>query len=275
MDRFDWLELREPEAGTPAAEPALSVQPHDGLSFYQAARELRQAGHFRPAVQFYEKAVGFQPHHYIAWVELVDTLVRARQYAAAAERSAYAVDTFRQARVLYAARALVLLHTGKPNEAEGYVRVALEDERPSWYAKCVEAELWLRRTPAQRKRVLQCLETAVDWTDAPWEPHFLGGWMLLDAHLPTLAAAHFAESCHWNPAAPITWLCLGDCFREVRLYDQALFYYDRALELEPTHPVAQRRRESCDRLVYGLMRLFDARTLRERWRKRYEKYESN
>lgn len=266
VDRFDWLEL-EATAGT---TEVLARPPQDAPGFFRVAQSMREAGHFRSAVQLYERAVGLQPHHYDAWVELIDTLVRARQLDAAEAHAVYALDTFRQVRVLYASRALVLLHRGKPNEAEQHVQIALEGDRPSWYAKCVEAEMWLRRTPEARRRVLQCLATAVTWTDTPWAPHFLGGWMLLDAGLPTLAAAHFAEACHWNPRAPLTWLCLGDCFRDLRLYDQALFYYERALELEPAHPVALRRKKQYGRRIYGLMRLFDAPTLRERWRRRYE-----
>ncbi len=123
---------------------------------------------------------------------------------------------------------------------------------------------------SQRKQALACLEDAVSWADPAWEAHFAAGWMLLDAELPTLAAGHFAEAGHAKPYASIAWLCLGDCFRALRLYDQALFYYQRVTELEPTHDLALKRQKECSPKLFGLMRVFNRNALRKRWNERSE-----
>ena len=82
MDRFDWIEL-EGGAQAPAPSPAKRetafrrVQPHDGPSYASAAREMRAAGHWSTAAEYFRKAVGFDDHDYAAWTGLVDSLVRA------------------------------------------------------------------------------------------------------------------------------------------------------------------------------------------------------
>ena len=273
MDRFDWIEIDKGAVAEPEAGLQLKVRPYDGASYYRAARQMREAAHFRPAVDFYRKAVGFQPHHYTGWVELVDTLLRARQRDSADEVSQQALDAFRQVRVLYASRALVLGYRGEYREARRHLEVSLDCEDPPWYAKCVEAELLIRQDSNNRPRALACLEDAADWADSGWDAHFIGGWMLLDAGFPALAAGYFAEAAHWNAAAPVGWLCLGDCFRELRLYEQALFYYQRVTELEPAHDLALKRQKACSPKLFGLLRVFNRNRLRKRWNERFERIE--
>jgi tetratricopeptide (TPR) repeat protein len=272
VDRFDWLEFDSKAPQSRTHETIERTKPDDGPSFLRAANEMREAGYFKDAVAFYEKAIGHDPHVYSAWSHLVDTLVRGGQHDTALKRIDSGLEAFKNVRAFYAPKALVLAHLGKTHEAEQYLNVALEAEEPSWYTKSVEAELWLRRNPGLRDRYLDAIDAAIEFAgDARWEAHFLAGWMLLDAEKWTLAAGHLTEACHWNPRAAITWLRLGDCFRALRLYDQATFYYDRALELEPSHPLAQRRRKTTSKWIYGLMSLFDRRSLRQRWQQRYEK----
>jgi tetratricopeptide (TPR) repeat protein len=89
------------------------------------------------------------------------------------------------------------------------------------------------------------LPTAAEREEDRWEPYFVGGCVLLDAGYPALAAGYFSETAHYNPRAVIGWICLGDCFQSLKLYDQALFYYQQATELEPTHEVALARQHNC------------------------------
>jgi tetratricopeptide (TPR) repeat protein len=270
VDRFDWLELESPGSASPAAElPA--DEPLDGPTFYRAARRMREAGHFRAASTFYEKVTSLDPHHYRAWVEWIDTLVRARQLEAAGLRSEQAQEMFRRVRSIYAARGLVLLHDGRLREALNHITVGLEGEEDTWYAKCIRAEFELRRDVGASQEALLWLDRGTDTAAPPWEGYFIGGWMLLDAQLPTLAASYFAEAGHRHPRAPLSWLCLGDCFAALRMYDQALFYYRRVLELEPTHEVAIERQKRVAPKLFGLMRGFRKEDLRERWNREFRK----
>ena len=275
MDRFDWLELTPVPAeagGLPAGQVAAPmVRPHDGPSFYRAARRMRQAGHFRAAAEYYGQAVALDEHQHGAWLELIDTLVRARHYADAAERADYALDRFRRVRSLYAARGLVRLHQHKPVPALEDITIALEGQDAAWYGRCIRAEWILHRDVNARAEALRWLEDAADAAPKEWEPYFLGGWMLLDAQLPTLAAAYFGEAAHQHPTAPLNWLCLGDCFRDLRLYEQALFYYQRVLELEPTHELALARQKECSPRLFGLMRGIGQRKLHEKWKANFDR----
>ena len=268
MDRFDWLEVGE----QPKPEGApVSWVPNDGYECLKAARSMRASGHFGAAASYYERAVALEEHLYWAWVEWVDTLVRANQLKAAEATAAKAVDLYRQTRPLYAASALALVHTGRLKEARYQSDISLDEPEPSWYAQCARAELWLMENKHDRKRVRAYIDRSIEGAESPWEPCFLGGWMFLDAGFAALAAGYFAEAGHYNPHAPIVWLCLGDCFHELRLYDQAVFYYQKVTELESTHDLALKRQKLSKPKLFGLMRLFRKRDLQARWNQEYEK----
>ena len=273
MDRFDWLEFDSTsDASTKNAPDApLRAMPADGPSFYRAAREMRQAGHFRAAADFYRRSVGFDDHHYAAWVELIDTLVRAKRTEDADKTSEEILASYQQVRPLYAARALALAHLGRFDEAFPLAQVGIEDGDRSWYARCVYGELALRADPKQRTEAVSHFEQALDLANGDWEAAFLAGWALLDANLPVLAAGFLAEACHLHPRAPIGWLCLGDAFRDLKLYDQAVFYYHRVTELEPTNEIALERQKKTALMIFGLLKALRPQSLQRRWRKEIEK----
>ena len=271
MDRFDWLEL---DGGSREAKPSrepLREQPHNAATFYAAGRALRESGHFDAAAAYFEKAVGLDDHHYAARLGYIDSLVRARKIDEADAASAKALDAYRQVRPFYAARVVVLAHRGRAAEAWPLSDVSITDSGRSPYAWCARAELLLKQDPDSREDALSILGQAIDAAEHRWEPYFLGGWMLLDAKLPVLAAGYFAEAAHHAPHTPASWLFLGDCFRELRLYEQALFYYQRVIELEPTHEIALERQKHCGPFLYGLMKAFRREDLERRWKEEFER----
>jgi tetratricopeptide (TPR) repeat protein len=271
MDRFDWLELDRAAAAESGERFHPRREPHDAPSFYRAGREMREHGYFKTAATFYEKAIGFNDQHYDAWVELVDTLVRIKDLSRADAISKEAVDNYRLVRPLYAARALVLAHLGNFQEARHHSRIGVDPEKPSWYAFCTHAEIILKEDPERRLEALEIYEQAMDCAESLWEPPFLAGWALLEAGFPALSAGMFAEAAHHNPRAPICWLGLGDSFRALRMYDQALFYYQRVTEIEPRHEAALERQRKCTGLPFGLMGVFNNRLLSGRWKKKFQK----
>ncbi len=274
MDRFDWIEFDSFPSNTfketaPTQDPKDHAPPNDAPSYYRAARRMREAGFFEQAAQLYAKSVGFNEHDYSARVEWMDTLLRAGQLDAAEKESAAALDNYRKVRLFYASRALVLVHRGACREALPLSDVSLEG-RPSWYARCVRAELLLRQSLGNRAAALTHLEEAVDLAGWEWEPRFLGGAILAGAGWPVLAAAYFAEAVHVRPKAAAGLLGLGDCFYDLRLYDQAMFYYRKVTEAEPKHELALERQKRGTPLLYGLVRVFEERRLRDRWKRAYE-----
>lgn len=269
MDRFDWLELDKVEA--PAHSHEALKQPSDAPSYFRAGEAMYQSGHFRAASDYYRKAVGHDARQYLARVYLIDTLLRAKRIEDADAASEEAIDAFRQVRVFYASRALVLVHQGRFKEARPLSDVSMEGDDTGWYARCVRGEMVLLSQPDERLHAAALFEEAADRTDHPWRAHFIGGWAMLEAQFPALAAGFFAEAARWNPRAPLCWLCLGDTFRSLRLYEQAQFYYQCAAELEPTNELALERQKAVSSLVYGLMRLFRPENVRRRWKKEFEK----
>lgn len=271
MDRFDWLELEKAAAVESAGRYAPRQAPSDAASYYRAGREMREHGYFKSAVDYYEKAIGLNDQHYDAWIELIDTLVRISDLERAEARSREALDTYRLVRPFYASRALVMAHFGDFDEAYRHARVGVESQRPSWYAYCILAEVNLRQDVEKRLEALSLYEKALERAERPWEAAFLGGWALLEAQLPALAAGLFAEAAHHNPRAPICWLGLGDCFKALGLYDQALFYYQRVTEIEPRHEAALERQRKCASLPYGLLGALERRLMQGRWKRNFQK----
>jgi len=272
VDRFDWLEL---DASTVrdgmAAGPTPLREPHDGPTFLRAARHMRYAGHFKAAARYYERALGFDAQLFDAWVGLVDTLVRARQLDAADAKSIDALETFKQVRALYAARALVLSHQGKDTEAWPLVQVAIEGGSPSWYGHCILGEVYLRMDKRHAGAALDAFDAATRIEANPWEAYFHAGWAWLDQGMATYAAVYFSEAAHLNPRAPLCWLCLGDAFKALRLYDQAQFYYQRVTELEPTNELALDRQRGAAKLLYNLYGFLQRGRMQSLWKARWEK----
>ncbi len=266
--RFSWIEPSR-DAKDYRQVTGLAAPPRDGDGFHQAAERMRRAGHFVAAAEYYERALGFDPHRYEAGAALVDCLVRGGELARADRKSHELLDAFRQVRPYYAARAVVLAHRGDAEQALPLAAVAIEGE-PSWYGHCAQAEVLLKWDLSYRQDALNEIGKGIDAAPTSWDPYFVGGCIVLE-HWPALAVGYFAEAAHCDPSVPVSWLCLGDCFFALRLHDQALFYYQTVLDLEATHEVALERQRRCQRASLKMMRFFRPDKLRERWEKHIEK----
>mgnify|MGYP002682402214 CR=1 FL=1 len=64
----------------------------------------------------------------------------------------------------------------------------------------------------------------------------------------------------------VMFILLETHFRALRLYDQAIFYYQCAQELEPNSELSIARQKECGKLSFGLMRIFSRHKLRDRWK---------
>jgi len=268
MDRFDWIELEY--VPRPPSEPAERVAPHDAPSFYRAAEDMYRSGHFRAAITYYRHAIGRDHRHYDAWTHLIDTLIRAGQLSEADTTSAQAIDEFGRMRPLYAARALALGHLRKWKDAWEFSSISLDTRTASWYAHVVRGELLLLENRATPYEALGAFEAALSASDHAWRAALLSGWALLDADLPHMAAAMFAEAARYEPTTPLIWICMGDCFHRLRLYEHAMFYYECAAKLDPKNDLVLRRRKWTSRFVYGLMRVFRRENVRKRWEREYQ-----
>lgn len=269
MGGYEHLEFDYVAAGGESGADQM-IAPKDGPSFYRAARRLQRAGYLDSAAQYYQHAVGFNEHHYQAWVEWIDTLVRAGRIDEANAQSKQALDVYRKVRIFYASRALTLAHRQDFQEALTLVGVAIEGKN-AWYARCVEAELFLLMPVKQSEQALACLNKAIDLCEDRWDPCYLGGRMLLDAGLAVWAAGLFSEAVHADTRAAAGWLGLGACFERFRLYDQALFYYRKVIELNPRHDLALEGQRRCAPKLFGLTRVFRKDTLRRRWNREYDR----
>jgi hypothetical protein len=241
MDNLDWLEFSPRKDGTLPPKPGGA--PTDAAGFALEARRLRRAGHFHAAAMHYAQSVGLQEHQFSVWAALIDCLIRAGRTQEADAKSREVLDAFRKVRELYASRALALVYAGQLEAARPLLDVALEGNRPHWYASVVRGEFILRETPKRVRTAVDAFEQAIALAEDGWEPCFLGGWVLLRAGCAAPAAGFFAEAVHQDPKAAASLIGLGDAFRALRLYDQAAFYCG-ALCDEGHDPVVESPRRS-------------------------------
>ena len=266
MSGFDHLEFSGPD--DPRTAPAQA--PSGAHDAYRAARRMREAGHFQSAATLYQRAIGFEERRYAAWIELVDCLVRGGDLDGAEHKASEALENYKQVRAFYAARALTLAHKGAIHAAWPLSDVSLEGG-PDAYAMAVRAELLLRQSPANHKPALELLAEALRIAEAPWDVCFAAGSMLLAANQAPLAAGYFSEAVHVKPRAAAALIGLGDCFFRLRLYDQALFYYQQVTRMQPRHETALNRQRECAPKTFGLLRVFRRNDLQHIWNKRFER----
>lgn len=268
MDEFDYLEFDS--WSTPRPEAEKSTAPAK-LSPSERGRRCRQRGDFYEAAQWFESAVQLNDHDFGARVMRVDSLVRAGMVDEADRASAVNLKKFGRVREHYGSRALVLAHLGQFAEARRHCTVALEGDKHSAYAHCVRGELTLLEDAGDFENAMRWFEQAVDFAEDRWEANVVAGTALLRADLPMLAAPFFAEAGHFAPLAAYSWVGLGDCFAELRLYDQALFYYRRVLQVDPSNAAAMAREKKYAGGVYGLMKALYRPNLMRRWNEAYDK----
>ncbi|GMW00749.1 MAG: hypothetical protein AMXMBFR84_18860 [Candidatus Hydrogenedentota bacterium] len=267
MDRFDWLEFDEKGSKRIPNISVATALPTDGPGCYKIGRQMRNAGYFKDAAAYFQKSIGYDEHNHAAWVERIDSLVRANALAEANVVSEQALSAYRKVRALYASRALVLGHMGHFEEAQNLSQISIEPPENLWYARCVRGELHLLEDVDRRFEAVQWFDEALRVSNDRWEPALLAGWALLNAGLSTWAAAYFAESAHLNARVPISWLYLGDTFASLRLYEPAAFYYNRALELDPGNEPAKERLSRVKSRFFGLFNAFIPENLQKRWQR--------
>jgi tetratricopeptide (TPR) repeat protein len=232
---------------------------------------MRLSGYLTESLRYYERALGFDDRLYDARVELVDALVRLGRRTDAESHSQVGIDNYKLVRPFYASRALVLGYFGSLEEAFRFSDTSVGGGDRNWYSRCVRAELFLRIDPAYRPQAMELFREAVALAEEMWAPALHAGLVLLEHGAPALAAAFLTEAAHQNPRAALCWLKLGDCFRDLRFYEQAEFYYGRVAEVEPANSQGLERISECGRNRFGLLRGLFPAPLRDRWEKAFER----
>ena len=272
MDLFGHLDIEVPR-GT-GLDPIVADQfRNEAASFHRSGLNLLQRGHVGQAAEMLERALGFREHDFQLWRDAIDMLVRAGRLERAEARSQEALQNYRQTAPLFASHALVFARQERYGDALGHVQVVFDHAHRDahWYAHAIRGEILLRQDKSNRSDAIECFDSAMDAMPNPWRAALIAAWAFLDAELPVFAAAAAAEVTHWNPRACVGWLLLAQCFEQLRLYEQAEFYYHCVLELEPNHPGATRGLQAVKAGNFGLMSLFRRANLNGRWRTAYER----
>jgi tetratricopeptide (TPR) repeat protein len=271
MSVFRWIEppVRGRQRKRERAEqPAAGG---DTSALFELAERYRNSGRLSEAAAYYEKAVCFDSGLSDAWIGLVDSLVRLGKVREADKAVERALALYRLTRPFYALKALVLLHTGHENEALRYSDISIEQDEAGWYPWFVRGEVLLSCTPGlvRTENARHCFERSITLAERQWAACLWVGLVLLVAKHTAVGAAYLAESAHLNPLNAFTWLKLGEAFRTMRFFDQAKFYYEQALDLDPECEPARRGLAEASSSRSRISYLIDARAARSRWTRRF------
>jgi|GEM_PF-829770 len=271
MSVFRWI---EPPVRRRRRERLHAEQPGaegDRSAPFELAEQYRNSGRLIEAAAYYEKAVCFDCGLSDAWIGLVDSLVRLGKIREADKAVERALALYRLTRPFYALKALVLLHTGHENEALRYSDISIEQDEAGWYPWFVRGEVLLSCTPGlvRTENARYCFERSINLAERQWDVCLWVGLVLLVAKHAAVGAAYLAESAHLNPLNAFTWVKLGDAFRTMRFFDQAKFYYEQALDVDPGCEPARRGLAEAASSRSRISYMIDVRAARSRWAGRF------
>ena len=267
MGVFKWIEPPVRGRRRKSEHGEAPVAAGDSAALFELAEECRNSGRLSEATGYYEKAVCFDSGLSAGWIGLADSLVRLGKVRQAHETVERALQLYRVTRPFYALKALVLLHTGHEEESLRYSDISIEQDEAGWYSWLVRGEVLLRCVPgsARTQNVRYCFEKSITLAEEPWAACLWVGLVLLITRHPALAAAYLAESAHLNPLNAFTWLKLGDAFRAMRFFDQAKFYYEQALDIDPECEPARHGLAEAGASHSRILYLIDVDSARSRW----------
>ncbi len=269
MSVFKWIE--PPIRGRQRVSAERRAVESDSSALFQLAELCRNSGRLSEAAAHYEKAVCFDSGLSDAWIGLVDSLVRLGKVKEAHQAVERALQLYRLTRPFYALKALVLLHTGHETESLRYSDISIEQDEAGWYPWFVRGEILLSCAPGlvHTENARHCFEKSITLAERQWAVCLWVGLVLLVAKRTAVGAAYLAESAHLNPLNAFTWLKLGEAFRTMRFFDQAKFYYEQALDVDPECEPARRGLAEAAASRSRISHLIDGGAARSRWARRF------
>ena len=262
-----WIEPPAPRRRKRGGRRDAPVAEGDCVALLRLAEDCRDSGRLDEATVYYEKAVCFDSSPPEAWIGLADSLVRLGKVEQAHDTVERALQLYRLTRAFYALKALVLLHEGEDEESFRYSDVSIDQNEAGSYAWFVRGEILLTRSrrSTRTQNARHCFERSVELAERQWAACLWVGLVFMITKHPALAGAYLAESAHLNPLNAFTWLKLGDAFRALRFFEQAKFYYEQALDVEPGCEPARRGLAEAGAGRSRISYLIDAQSARARW----------
>ncbi len=266
-----WIEPPAPSRRKKNARGDAPAAEGDSVALFGIAEECRHSGRLEEAIVYYEKAVCFDSGLPDAWIGLGDSLVRLGKADQAHETVERALELYRLTRPFYALKALVLLHQGEDEESFRYSDVSIDQNEAVSYAWFVRGEILLARSrrSTRTQNARHCFERSVELAEKQWIASLWVGLVFLINKHPALAGAYLAESAHLNPLNAFTWLKLGDAFRVMRFFEQARFYYEQALDVDPACRPAKRGLAEAAACRSRISYLIDVDCAQARWSKMF------
>jgi tetratricopeptide (TPR) repeat protein len=217
------------------ALPELPELPDVHLNYGNA---LREAGKPAEAVVSYRRTLALKPDYGMAHNNLAAALNQQEEFMAALASSEQAIALIPEFFGAYVNRADALMGLGRFAEAEGPLRRALDLAADR--AQTHRDLGWALAKLGRCEEAAACLEQAIALDPHDPMTHFaLGTTLYLRKDLPG-SEAELRRAAALAPRYTAAWHEVGTVLRSFGRFDEALFCFSRAIDLDPDRPEAYR-----------------------------------
>jgi len=225
----DWLEIPD---WSKVSEQAPVERPPDrpGVELLASAERLYCDGEFLAAARDYRRARSREPTLFDAWAWEVYARVRGGDLDGAAACAEEALETYGRVPVFYAAKALVLAHHEKPDEALQYSDIAVKHADANMLTWLSRGEVFLAtRAYGVASGVERCFQEASARDPSRWRAKLEAALAFFHWENYSRAIERLTELAQLVSGNPFIEKLIGDCHRQSGELAAARQAYQRAL----------------------------------------------
>ncbi len=225
----DWLEIPD-WSKVSEALPVEGPPGRPGAELLASADRLYCDGEFLAAARDYRRARSHEPTLFDAWAWEVYARVRGGDPDGANACADEALGTYGRVPVFYAAKALVLAHHEKPDEALQYSDIAVRHADANMLTWLSRGEVFLAtRAYGVASGVERCFQEASARDPSRWRAKLEAALAFFHWQNYPRAIERLTELAQLVPGNPFIEKLIGDCHRQSGELAAARQAYQRAL----------------------------------------------
>mgnify|MGYP000677865166 CR=1 FL=1 len=213
-------------------------QNRDEPFYMEKAEQAFQSGKYEVALRLYARVLEKRASASEAWLGQVKSLLEVDEPNEADMWAKKALERFPDHQELIAARAVAQVRMGSWSKAKAFSDASLKEKGTTSYVWLVRGEVFLA---AGHDKYEHCFRKALAEAQrsSKWFIHLCVGriYKFYDKFAKALKALREAVSL--EPSSPFLWNEQGICQLALKLYGNATFSFQQALELDPGSETAE------------------------------------
>jgi tetratricopeptide (TPR) repeat protein len=227
----DEVRLSEPEKELPGEKP------RDASYFIALAALAYHLANYEKAMQFYSKALTFDPSNRAAWTAQVRCLIHLSEFKEASMWADKGLQLLGEDPELFAAKAVALCRMGDFSRAYGLSDVSIGFAGDNPFVWLSRGEILLHQKKSNSEF---CFQKALSSAGGSWEISLEIARIHMFYGNTHKALAVLQGAVSDNPSNAVLWYELGNSFRNTGMREKAMQAYFTSLELEPKFEMAKK-----------------------------------